>query len=558
LNDKALLLELAASAPEWIPGTEQAVTVIDKPGALPVAAAADPPEKKKPGRPKRNQGDSDSAEAEREGRGAKRLLKILNGMAAEITLYWDNLGESYIAFADGCLERLGKNNSLEQRLSLLYYKTTGDTLGKDSFNAAVTVLAAQAKETGTGIELFTRAGELERCFYYDLKNGRALSVGADGWKIDRQPPIFFRTFSTQQPHPDPLPGGDPWLFFNHTNVAEENRLLLLIWIISAFVPRIPYPALLVSGSAGAGKSFFCKLLKRIIDPSAIELQEMPKKDEDFDLLLYKHFCLALDNISSIPVARADRLCSTITGAFIEKRMLHTDLDSICMPCNPRIILNGINALTNRSDLLDRSITIHLDRINPTSRRIESDLNEAFTADLPAILGGIADTLSKAMAIYPTVSLASYPRMADFCRFAFAVAEALGGRGSEFLKAYGGNAVKLGESLLENNTFMAGLVQLLDADNVTITGTFKEIIDKLVPLVSPDRTDYSFPTPHTFRKQLERIRQNLEDIGITYIFGKHTAKGYTVELTRGTPPESWAAAAIVGGADDLIFDEGELT
>lgn len=555
MNDSALIVQLADSAPEWTPAMLTPATAT-MPEGLPVNAAADPPEKRKAGRPRKGSGDSDSPEIEREGRGAKRLLKILSDMAAEISLYWDNLGESHIAFADGRLERLGKNNSLEQRLSLLYYKTAGDTLGKDSFNAAVMVLAAQAKETGREIELFTRAGEHEGRIYYDL-NGRALSMGVDGWEIDPQPPIFFRKFSTQQPHPDPVKGGNPWLFFDHTNVAEENRLLLLVWIITAFVPRIPYPALLVSGSAGAGKSFFCKLLKRIIDPSAIELQEMPKKDEDFDLLLYKHFCLALDNISSIPVARADRLCSTITGAFIEKRMLHTDLDSICMPCNPRIILNGINALTNRSDLLDRSITVHLDRINPTNRRKENELNEAFNEDLPAILGGIAETLSKAMGIYPTVKLASYPRMADFCCWAYAVAEALDGRGAEFLKAYGGNAVKLGESLLENNTFMAGLLQLLDGDNVTVTGTFKEIIDKLVPLVSPDRTDYSFPTPHTFRRQLERIRQNLEDIGISYVFGKHTAKGYTVELTRRPPPESWATAATAGVTDDLVFDEGEL-
>jgi hypothetical protein len=558
MNDKTLLLELAASAPEWTPAmsTPATAAVID---TQPDAAATDTPAKRKSGRPRKDSGDadsSDSPEVVREGRGGKRLLKIVKGIA-ETRLYWDNLGESYISFAERSLERLGKNNSLEQYLSLLYYKTTGDTLGKDSFNAAVMVLAAQAKETGREIELSTRAGEHEGRFYYDLKNGRALSIGPDSWEIDRQPSIFFRTFSTQQPHPDPVKGGNPLLFFDHTNVAEENRLLLMVWIITAFVPRIPYPALLVSGSAGAGKSFFCKLLKRIIDPSATELQESPKKDEDFDLLLYKHFCLALDNISNIPVARADRLCSAITAAYIEKRMLHTDLDTIVLPCNPRVILNGINALTNRADLLDRSITIHLDRINPTNRRIESELNEAFANDLPGILGGIADTLCKAMAIYPTVNLSSYPRMADFCRWGYAVAEALEGRGAEFLKAYGGNAAKLGETLLENNTFMSGLVQLLDADNVTITGTFKEIIDKLTPLVSPDRTDYSFPTPHTFRRHLERLRPNLEEIGITYLFGKHTAKGHTVELTRRPPPESWAAAATAGVTDDLVFDEDEL-
>lgn len=268
----------------------------------------------------------------REGRGGKRLLKILNGMAAEIQLYWDNLGESYISFDNGPLYNLGKDLDLERRLSLLYYKTTGETIGKDGFNAAVMVLAAQAKETGREIQLHTRAGEHGGRFHYDLKNGRVLSMGPDGWSIDRQSEIFFRHFSAQQPHPDPLPGGNPWLFINHVNVAKEYILLLMVWIIAAFVPRIPYPALLVSGSAGAGKSFVCRLLKRTLDPSANELQEMPKRDEDFDLLLFKHFCFAPDNISSVPVSRIDRLCAAITAAFIEKRILHTTMDTVILPC----------------------------------------------------------------------------------------------------------------------------------------------------------------------------------------------------------------------------------
>ncbi len=564
MNDKVRLLELVDETPEWSPDT----------GGLPSAAEADTasgmlhPEKRKPGRPRKKTADDDdgsgSPEVVREGRGGKRLLSILGGMASEISLYWDNLGESYISFADGRLERLGKNNSLEQRLSLLYYKTTGETLGRDSFTAAVIVLAAQAKETGMEIELFTRSGEFDGRIYYDLKNCRALSMGADGWEVDPHPPVFFRTFSTQQPHPDPVKGGDPWLFFNHTNVAQENRLLLMVWIITAFVPRIPYPALLVSGSEGSGKSTFSKFLKRIIDPSAVGLQDMPRKDDDFDLLLYKHYCLALDNLSSLPVSRADRLCSAITSAYIEKRMLHTDVDTIILPCSPRLILNGINALTNRPDLLDRSITIRLDRIDPTKSRAIVEVDGAFDRDLPEILGGIADTLSRAMTIFPEVTLASYPRMADFCRWGYAVAEALGGRGGEFLKTYAGNSVKLSDSLLENNTFMSALVQLM-SDTRLIKGTFKGIIDRLYAIATPDRNDFSFPTARTFRAHLERLRPSLEKVGVFFEFGRHTSKGYTVELFKKEPPPTWAMLATGDGSDqaaggvpdDLIFDASEL-
>jgi hypothetical protein len=567
MNDKARLLQLVDETPEWSPAAAGAAA---EAGAVPgvVVATAEPTAKKR-GRPRKEQADTAEGDTDTsspvavrgEGRGGKRLLKILKSMADEITLYYDSYTESYISFADGVIEHLCVNKSLQERFALLYYKETGETLGADGFASAVLVLAAQAKQTGQHIELFTRAGWHDGKIYYDLKNRRSLCIAAGGWSLVERPPVFFRSFSAQQAHPDPLPGGDCWKLFDYSNVADENRLLLMVWLIAAFVPGNPHPALLVSGAEGSGKSSFCRLLKRIIDPSATELQEMPKKDDDFDLLLFKHYCLAMDNISSINAARADRLCSAITQAYIEKRKLHTDTDTIILPCNPRIILNGINSLTSRTDLLDRSVTIHLERIPPTSRKLESELDAAFTADLPGILGGIADVLSKAVQFYHSVTLKSFPRMADFTRFGFAVAEALGGRGADFLKAYGANSAKLGESLLENNTFMAGMVQLMD-DKTTFKGTFKEVVDTLAVLVQPDRNDYSFPSAHNLRKHLERLRPSLEARGIRFEFGKHTNKGHTVEFTKTTPPPTWAATAASGlqpdcPGDDLVFDEQEL-
>jgi hypothetical protein len=160
-------------------------------------------------------------------------------------------------------------------------------------------------------------------------------------------------------------------------------------------------------------------------------------------------------------------------------------------------------------------------------------------------------------------------MADFCKWGYAVAEALGGRGAEFLKAYGGNAAKLGEGLIENNTLMSGLVQMMDTDGVTVKGSFKEIIEKLALIVTPDRTDYSFPTSYTFRKQMERLQPNLEELGITFVIPPHhTNKGKTIEITKNPPPGNWSATAadvlMVGklitspAEDDLVFDEEELT
>jgi energy-coupling factor transporter ATP-binding protein EcfA2 len=558
-NDKTHLLKLVEDVPEWSPPDPAGS------GAMPVA---DLPAEKKKGRPRKVQPDAvegvdtdnPSPVAVRgEGRGGKRLLKILSGMAEDIRLYYDSFGAGYISFSGENILELSGNKLLEEKLSLLYYEKTGDTLGHDGFRSAVVILSAQAKQTGTQIELFTRAGKHEDRFYYDLKNHRALSIGADGWEVVRDAPVFFHHFSVQHGHPDPLAGGSAWEIFNYCNAPEENRLLLVVWLIAAFIPGFDYPALLVSGSEGSGKSSFSQMLKGIIDPSAAELQEMPDKELDFNLLVYKHHCLALDNLSKLHVKRADRICSAISGAAVEIRELFSTADTKTLCCRPRFILNGINSLTNRTDLLDRSISIRLERIPPDKRKPKDQLDANFRADLPGILGGIADTLSKAMVIFPTVNLKSLPRMAEFAQWGYAVAEALGNRGAEFLKAYGANSKKLGESLLENNTLMSGLVMLMD-DKDTFRGTFKEVVDALAMLVQPDRNDYSFPSTHQLRGYLERLQPSLEARGIKFVFGAHkTNRGYTVEFTKSTPPPTWDAAAASGVQvdDDIVFDDTEL-
>ena len=69
--------------------------------------------------------------------------------------------------------------------------------------------------------------------------------------------------------------------------------------------------------------------------------------------------------------------------------------------------------------------------------------------------------------------------------------------------------------------------------------------------------------------MERLRPNLEELGITFLLPKnHTNKGQTIEITKQPPPGHWSATAADAltvvipvtspVADDLVFDEEELT
>ena len=78
---------------------------------------------------------------------------------------------------------------------------------------------------------------------------------------------------------------------------------------------------------------------------------------------------------------------------------------------------------------------NLERITSENRKTEEDFWQEFEAQRPYIFGAMLDVLSKALAIYPTVKLDKLPRMADFCKWGYAVAEAAAIGGDVFLEGY---------------------------------------------------------------------------------------------------------------------------
>ena len=95
---------------------------------------------------------------------------------------------------------------------------------------------------------------------------------------------------------------------------------------------------------------------------------------------------------------------------------NTNSEDVIFTFQRCIAINGIQNVAKRADLLDRSILVELLRIKDEKRKELSEIMATFDADRAEILGGIFDTLSKAMAIYPTVKLCNLPRMADFARW----------------------------------------------------------------------------------------------------------------------------------------------
>ncbi|MBE6777978.1 MAG: hypothetical protein E7541_01150 [Ruminococcaceae bacterium] len=463
---------------------------------------------------------------------AETIIRLVE--EKDTILFHDNAKDPYAAvMIDGHREVwLIDGGDFVTWLNNLYYNAEKKPAKKDSLSQAKEVLKARAVfENTKAIPLETRVAQLDNAFWYNLSNDdwNAVKITKDGWEIVDNPPILFRRHRHQKCQYQPSKNGDIRKILNYINL-QDNHTMFLCWLVCCFVPNIPHAMPIFFGEKGAAKTTACTLLKKLIDPSALETLTIQKNPRSLAVNLQQHWFLPFDNVSRIDEETSDTLCRAITGGGIQQRKLFTDADDYIFTFQKCLALNGINNVANRPDLLDRAILVELSRIEENKRRELSELMADFEKDLPYILGGVIDTLSKAMSLYPTVKLDTLPRMADFARWGYAIGEALGGLGNEFLEQYNANQGKRNIEVL-NTDIVATLVVAFMKDRAEWSGLISELYNQLsamAPQYGINSKGKEFPTvPNVLSRRLNGLKSNLQEAGISF---KTCAKMNGTEIT----------------------------
>ncbi len=467
--------------------------------------------------------DSDTEESKEKLTQSVALLKFFKEENAGLFL-----NEEHEPYVEIFVEGYKKILPLESKdfscwLQLLYFKKTGKAMIQNSLNQAINILTAEAKFGNTPcVKLNNRVAEYENSFWYDLASNSysAVKISKDGWSIETSTPKLFYRFNHQSEQVIPKTGGNINNLFKYINL-KEYKTLFICWLVSCYVPDIPHPMPIIYGEKGAAKSTTCALLKRLIDPSAVEKISLNREEKTLILNLKKHYYLPFDNVSSISNDMSDTLCRAITGSAIQQRKLYTDSEDCIYTFKRCLTINGINNVANRADLLDRSILIELERISAENRKNEREVYADFEADRPYLLGAIFDILSKAMCIFPDVKLSKLPRMADFCRWGYAIAEALGGQGDEFLKEYDSNqAIQNVEAINADNCAFL-IVEFMRnkpkwSNRVSVLLKLLQETAKENGL-NPNNKNTLPQAPNALSRRIKSVKSNLESVGITFEF-----------------------------------------
>ena len=474
----------------------------------------------------------------------KTQAELLIEVAADATFFHDEHSDPWaVVPVNGHCETLRvRDRSFKRWLVRGMYTATGKTPNAEALSQTLALLEARAVYDGPQRQLAWRIAQQDDAVVYDLADveWRAIAITARGWALVQRPDMFRRGSNTAT-QVLPQPGGLLAQVLDFLPpMSAHAGLLVQVYLVTCLVPDIPHPIPVISGQKGVAKSTFCRVLRRLVDPAQEALLSLPNEPNELALLLARNYLPAFDNLDGIQPWQSDMLCRASTGGGISKRKLYTDDEELVLSFRRCVVLNGIQPGVTRPDLLDRTIPLHLEPMASRQRKEEREFWEAFEAARPRLVGAMFDALSQAMRRYPTVRLPALPRMADFCRWGYAVAEALGFGGAAFLRAYMECIGAQNMVAIENHPVAAAVIALLGGMDAIaaktdgyefLSGTAAELLTTLEETATAHRIDTkakSWPkAAHILMRRLNEVKSNLLDIGVQF---ESESNGTTRQVT----------------------------
>jgi hypothetical protein len=427
---------------------------------------------------------------------ATRLVGLAR--AAGATLFHTPDGEAYASIlVEGHTETWPlKVKGFRRWLARQFYEEYDKAPGSQAIQDALGVLEGKAVFDGDEFPVYTRLAEHNGAIYLDLGNPawQAVEITPNGWQVIGTPPVKFRRAKGMLPLPDPVRGGTLAALRPFVNIASDDDWRLVVsWLLMALRPTGPYPVLVVYGEQGSAKSSLVRVLRALVDPNTAALRTTSREERDLVIAATNGWLIALDNLSHLPDWLSDALCRLAIGSGFATRELYTDADETILAAQRPIVLNGIEEVATRGDLLDRAIALYLPTIPEDQRKDEKVFWEEFEQVRPQIFGALLDIVSTALQHLPTTTLSRKPRMADFALWSCAAAEACGWTAQDFLDAYQGVRDEVHDLTLEASP-VGPLVRDFAHQHNPWVGTASELLTALETLAHGGVTTGGVATP----------------------------------------------------------------
>lgn len=446
--------------------------------------------------------------------------EVLEKLSQDLELFHNSTAESFarVPMADHFECWAVKSERFRGILYHRYYRKQNSTPSKEALQSFLELLCARAQYDGPQRETFLRFAHFEGRIYLDLarESWEVVEIDAHGWRVLADSPVCFRRVRGMKALPIPVRGGSLDVLRQFINARDSQWVLMVSWLVGCFLPQGAFPILLLQGTQGSAKSTTATLLRNLIDPVTVALSAPPPDQRELAITALNSGIVSFDNLSGVHLWLSDALCRMVSGAGFVIRSMYTNSEQELFETQRPLLLNGIDDIASRADLLDRGIGVTLDRISDEERRTEEDIYADFNEAHSGILGALLDAVSAGLLHLKSTKLPSLPRMADFAKWVSACEPALPWAPGCFAVEYRANRQRAAESSVENDPVAAAIVRLAESCKPGFwQGSASDLLLSLNGLIDYELRDKErWPrAPNGLTRSLRRAEPSLEAVGV---------------------------------------------
>jgi hypothetical protein len=385
----------------------------------------------------------------------------------------------------------------------------------DAVNQAIATISAINDGVCPEGTVNLRVAKHDGAIYFDLRDRgcRAIKITSEGWEITQDYPVRFKPGSGVQ-SPDPVKGGDLELLRNLCGFDFDNWVLVIMFLIQWLYPTKGYPVMFLVAPPQSGKTTIAELLKKLADPSAINLLLKVSDERDTAIHASRRHVILVDNVSYLSEDQSNMLCGIATGSGFSTRTLHSNGEETVFKLNNPMIFTGIAAIASKGDLLSRGLTVELSP--PDGMISPEEFENRFEALRPIISGALFDLLSKVLGILPSVegTYKGRERFGRFIELGLAIEQVLGWPAGTVTRVVSAGREAAHETAIEASP-VGQTVQELMLGRECWTGTMSKLFDDLAAIAGEKRTrgQYWPSDPTRLAKKLNELKPNFAACGI---------------------------------------------
>lgn len=308
------------------------------------------------------------------------------------------------------------------------------------------------------------------------------------------------------------------LFRELTRLPKKECMLVILWILHAYMPYGPYLLLIIYGESKSGKSFLTEFIRLLVDPSKVLTRGCPTNERELFSAAQSNHVIAIDNASSMSKKIFDALCRMSTGGGVSVRKGNRLVDEkVYGACRP-VIINSIDEIGLRNDVLQRAIVIRLPQAK--SHTFPEPLLEKFMEARPKILGSLFQAVAHGLTHLGQVDQEGPFRMAGFLALSMAAGSAFGWSEEEILDVYATNQAEAFSMLGESDALLVAIRELVHREGEwhgTASDLLKRVREIAFKGTLSDEVDVKgFPkAANALSVQLDRAREALLSFGINF-------------------------------------------